>query len=134
MCLVWSQLADIRTPPVVTSDFVYVRLIGDRSIQEKDFGTIQVDRVKEMKKVARNFRKDTEENNLSGVKFSIVAANNHYAGFGPGTVNIFRQLLGLEEVKWGDEFIATDDLDENNSGSKKRVIKSKQTSMSDFLN
>jgi uncharacterized protein YecE (DUF72 family) len=25
MCLVWSQLADIRTPPIVTSDFVYVR-------------------------------------------------------------------------------------------------------------
>jgi uncharacterized protein YecE (DUF72 family) len=37
MCLVWSQLADIHTPPIVTSDFVYVRLIGDRSILEKDF-------------------------------------------------------------------------------------------------
>ena len=45
--------------------------------------------------------------NLSGVKFSIVAANNHYAGFGPGTVNIFRQLLGLEEVKWGEEYVIT---------------------------
>ena len=43
MCLVWSQLADIHTPPIVTSDFVYVRLIGDRSIQEKDFGRIQID-------------------------------------------------------------------------------------------
>jgi uncharacterized protein YecE (DUF72 family) len=48
MCLVWSQLADIHTPPIVTSDFVYVRLIGDRSIQEKDFGRIQIDRLKEM--------------------------------------------------------------------------------------
>jgi hypothetical protein len=28
-----------------------------------------------------------------------------YDGFGPGTVNIFRQLLGLEEVKWGDEYV-----------------------------
>ena len=36
MSLVWSQLADIHTPPIVTSDFVYVRFIGDRSIQEKD--------------------------------------------------------------------------------------------------
>jgi uncharacterized protein YecE (DUF72 family) len=50
LCLVWSQLADIRTLPIVTSDFVYVRLIGDRSIQEKDFGLIQIDRIKEMKK------------------------------------------------------------------------------------
>jgi uncharacterized protein YecE (DUF72 family) len=134
MCLVWSQLADIKTPPIVTTDFVYVRLIGDRSIQEKDFGTIQIDRIKEMKKVACNFKKDSNESNLSGVRFSIVAANNHYAGFGPGTVNIFRQLIGLEEVKWGDEFITTDDLDrEDKSVTGKRVIKTKQTSLSDFL-
>ncbi len=48
------------------------------------------------------------ESNLSGVRFSIVAANNHYTGFGPGTVNIFRQLLGLKEVKWGDEIVMID--------------------------
>ncbi len=133
MCLVWSQLADIRTPPIVTSDFVYVRLIGDRSIQEKDFGRIQIDRIKEMKKVARNFRKDSDENNLSGVKFSIVAANNHYAGFGPGTVNIFRQLLGMEEVKWGNEFVTTDNLErEDKIGADDGVIRTKQTSLSDF--
>ena len=134
MCLVWSQLADIRTPPIVTSDFVYVRLIGDRSIHEKDFGTIQIDRIKEMKKVARNFTNDTERGNMSGVKFSIVAANNHYAGFGPGTVNIFRQIIGLEEVKWGEEMILPDDFEkEEGSCSKKRIIEAKQTSLSDFL-
>ena len=134
MCLVWTQLADIKTPPIVTSDFVYVRLIGDRSIQEKDFGRIQIDRVKEMKKLARNFKDDTDRGNLSGVKFSIVAANNHYAGFAPGTVNIFRQLLSLEEVKWGDEIISSSDLEkEDDIGTNKRVIKTKQTSLSDFL-
>jgi uncharacterized protein YecE (DUF72 family) len=134
MCLVWSQLAEIRTPPIFTSDFVYVRLIGDRSIQEKDFGTIQIERIKEMKKVARNFRRDSDESNLSGVRFSIVAANNHYAGFGPGTVNIFRQLLGLEGVKWGDELVTTDDLErEDKVGTKKRVVNTKQTSLSDFF-
>jgi uncharacterized protein YecE (DUF72 family) len=134
MCLVWSQLAEIKTPPIVTSDFVYGRLIGDRSIQEKDFGRIQIDRIKEMKKVARNFKKDSNESNLSGVKFSIVAANNHYAGFGPGTVNIFRQLLGLEEVKWGDEYISTDNLEKgSDTSANKRLIKTKQTSLSDFL-
>jgi uncharacterized protein YecE (DUF72 family) len=134
MCIVWSQLAEIRTPPVVTSDFVYVRLIGDRSIQEKDFGRIQIDRIKEMKKVARNFKDDTDEGKLSGVKFAIVAANNHYAGFGPGTVNIFRQLLGLDELKWGDELVATDDLEkEDDVNRDKRVIKTKQTSLSDFF-
>jgi uncharacterized protein YecE (DUF72 family) len=134
MCLVWSQLADIRAPPIVTSDFVYVRLIGDRSIQEKDFGHIQIDRIKEMKKLARNFRGDSNEGNLSKVRFAIVAANNHYAGFGPGTVNIFRQLLGLEEVKWGEEYVTIDDQEKDTDSSmNKRVIKTKQTSLSDFL-
>lgn len=103
MCLVWSQLADIRTPPIIASDFVYVRFIGDRSIQEKDFGHIQIDRINEMKKVARHFKDETKEEYLSGVNHVIVAANNHYAGFGPGTVNIFRQLLGQEVKKLNGE-------------------------------
>ena len=36
ICMVWNQLADIRTP-IVTTDFLYIRFIGDRTIQEKDF-------------------------------------------------------------------------------------------------
>ena len=32
LCLVWSQLAKIRTPPIVTTDLLYVRFIGDRAI------------------------------------------------------------------------------------------------------
>ena len=49
ICLAWSQLAEIQTPPILTTDFLYLRFIGDRSIQEKDFGRIQLDRVLEMK-------------------------------------------------------------------------------------
>jgi uncharacterized protein YecE (DUF72 family) len=37
LCMVWSQLAHMSTPPIVTTDFLYVRFIGDRSIDEKDF-------------------------------------------------------------------------------------------------
>jgi len=72
---------------------------------------------------------------MQTLQFSIVGANNHYAGFGPGTVNIFRQLIGLEEVKWGDELIITDDLGKDNheSTNKRRTIKTKQTRLSDFL-
>lgn len=47
---------------------------------------------------------------MSEVKFSIVAANNHYAGFGPRTVNIFRQLIGPEEANWRDKSVTTEDL------------------------
>jgi uncharacterized protein YecE (DUF72 family) len=83
ICLVWSQQDRLTTPPVVTSDFVYIRLIGDRSIDEKDFGKIQRNRISEMKRWTVELKKIQRfEKN---VRQAIVAANNHYAGFGPGT-------------------------------------------------
>jgi hypothetical protein len=38
-----------------------------------------------------------------GINLAIIAANNHYPGFGPGTVNIFRNMLGLPEAKWEEK-------------------------------
>jgi hypothetical protein len=99
--MVWSQLAGIRTPPIVTTDFLYIRFIGHRTIQEKDFGRIQKDRVSEMKKWAR-FLKRVREERGDRLSLAIVAANNLYAGFGPGTANTFRKMLDLSEVTWND--------------------------------
>ena len=83
---------------------------------------------------ARNFKDETNEGNLSGVKLTIVAANNHYAGFAPGTANIFRQLLGREEVRWGDEYPAIDDMGiDDDVSMNKRVIKTKQSNLSEFF-
>ena len=53
ICVVWSQQDRLVTPPIVTSDFTYLRLIGDGSIDEKDFGTIQRNRIEEMQKWAQ---------------------------------------------------------------------------------
>ena len=99
ICMVWNQLDRIQSPPIVTSDFVYLRLIGDRSIKETDFGRIQKDREQEMKYWSDKFMA-TEENEKD-VKAGIVAANNHYAGFGAATANMFRVMRGLEPVEWG---------------------------------
>ena len=33
----------------------------------------------------------------------MIAANNHYAGFGPGTVNIFRNMVGQSELSWENQ-------------------------------
>jgi uncharacterized protein YecE (DUF72 family) len=96
ICLVWNQLDAVKTPPIVTTDFVYVRLIGDRSINEKDFGKIQKDRETEM----QNW---TEQVKAANVSLAIVSANNHYAGFGPGTSNVFRRMIGLDEKVWDDK-------------------------------
>jgi len=106
LCLVWSQLAKIRTPPIVTTDFLYVRFIGDRSIDEKDFGIIQKDRVSEMSNWAeqiKNVEIGKERGRRSEVRDAMIAANNHYAGFGPGTVNIFRNMVGLSELSWENQ-------------------------------
>ena len=91
--MVWNQLDRIQSPAIVTSDFVYLRLIGDRSIKEGDFGMIQKDRIEEMKYWADKFR--TVEETEKEVKIGIVAANNHYAGFGAATANMFRVMKGL---------------------------------------
>jgi uncharacterized protein YecE (DUF72 family) len=122
ICLVWSQLAELQTPPIVTTDFLYLRFIGDRSIQEKDFGRIQIDRIVEMGRWAEKIKTVEDER----IKLAIVAANNHYAGFGPGTANAFRNMLGLPEAKWEDKgeerkHESLDDLDV------------KQSTLSDFL-
>jgi hypothetical protein len=96
----------IRTPTIVTTDFLYVRFIGDRSIDEKDFGKIQKDRVLEMINWAeqlKNVEGGKEKGRRSEVRDAMIAANNHYAGFGPGTVNIFRNMVGLPELSWEDQ-------------------------------
>lgn len=59
-----------------------------------------------------------------------------YNLFGPGTVNIFRQLLGLEEVKWGDEIVMIDRQaakEDDDYNHKTTLINTKQTNLSDFL-
>ena len=88
-----------------------------------------------MKKVARNFTAGIDQGNLIPVKFAIIATNNHYAAFGPGIVNIYIQLLDLEEVKWGDEYVMT--AADNPAGKENddhgNVIKTKQTNLSDLL-
>ena len=35
------------------------------------------------------------------VKVAIVSANNHYAGFGPGTVKTFREMMELPGTELG---------------------------------
>ena len=122
ICLVWSQLDEMKTPPVVTTDFLYLRLIGDRGIQEKDFGRIQIDRVLEMQKWAESVKTIEDER----VRLAIITANNHYAGFGPGTVNIFRNMLGLPEANWRNQNKRDDD-------SVADRVDSKQSTLSDFL-
>jgi len=131
ICMVWSQLAELRTPPIVTTDFLYIRLIGDRSIDEKDFGKIQKDRVIEMKKWSSKIKrviKQEEGGGRKNINLAIVSANNHYAGFGPGTANIFRKMVDLPEATWNKEH-----EEEQKSHLLGDADHSKQSTLSDFI-
>ena len=57
------------------------------------------------------------------IKLAIITANNHYAGFGPGTVNIFRNMLGVPEGKW----------EEKEEEHVRPAPDSKQRTLTDFL-
>ena len=117
LCWRESGLAEVTTP-VVTTDFIYARFIGDRSIQEKDFGRIQIDRINEMQKWAENIKNVQEEH----MNLAIVAANNHYTGFGPGTANIFRNMIGLSEAKWEEKEMGIQEHQYPSHESKQRTL------------
>ena len=53
----------------------------------------QTNRLKEMREWYANLEKQA-----SDVKQVFVFFNNHYAGFGPASVNEFRRLAGMMEV------------------------------------
>ena len=129
LCMVWSQLVGIRIPPIVTSDFLYIRFIGDRTIQEKNFGRIQKDRTSEMRKWSRQLLRVQKEDTKPNL--AIVTANNHYAGFGPATANMFRKIIGLPEVYW----IHTNKIKEQHIYADPSPSSSfdKQRTISDFL-
>jgi len=75
---------------VVSSDTVYLRLLGDRkAVADGQFGRVLLDRRADLK-----FWADRIGGHLQRGCKVIVAANNHYAGHSPDTV---RRLLALVE-------------------------------------
>ena len=89
----WFEMFD-----PITADFTYVRWLGDRKEIEKQ--------TKVLDKIIVDRRADLAEwvEVLKAVhkrKIQILAfANNHYAGYGPGTIEQFRELwrrqVGME--------------------------------------
>ncbi len=93
--MAWSEIPMARNPPVVTSDHIYLRLVGDRQINENSFGSI----LRNMNPVIEAWANEVKSLG-DDIKKIYVYSNNHFQGFGPGTVNLFRNALGLEPVKW----------------------------------
>jgi uncharacterized protein YecE (DUF72 family) len=87
-----KELFEGRDP--ITADFAYVRWLGDRKgieQQTKTWNKIIVDRTADLGEWVEVLKKVSER------RIQILAfANNHYAGFGPGTLEEFRKLWGLK--------------------------------------
>ena len=93
ICQVWSVNQYLTTPPTITADFIYTRFVGDRAISQ--FNGIQKDQTETMKTW-----KNELVNAPDSAKQRFVLFNNHFAGFGPGSVNEFRRLMNLAELDW----------------------------------
>lgn len=86
--LVWSYTEAGRTPAVVTSDRLYLRLIGDRALTR--FDRIQRDHTEEMA-----YWKRQMELAIDRVSQGQVMLNNHLMGFAPMTAARMHEVLGL---------------------------------------
>ena len=94
------QARDSKPEPSVNDDplLFWIHLLalyGYGNIDEEDSGSVQKDRLEDLK---------LWSNSLQRVKYNskraTVATYNHYAGFGPATANSLRKMLGLKEAVW----------------------------------
>lgn len=93
VALAWSENQYAPTPTEATSDIAYLRMVGDRTIT--NFSAPQKDQTQTMKQWYTAL-----EEKSSLFKQGYIFFNNHFAGFGPGSVNEFRRLAGLAELDW----------------------------------
>jgi len=81
----------------VTANFLYVRLIGDRTISDSEFGKVTKDKKDHIKNWANKLQ------NIQDIPFAIIMINNHYEGFSPATANSLRIQLGMRELIWEEK-------------------------------
>lgn len=117
--LVWSVRDELEPSSILTSDQLYIRFIGDRSIPDSGFGKIVKDRSKELLEYAKRIRELRNEQDVN-IKDVLIAFNNHFAGFGPQSVNDFLRLLEMPESEWKKELerkSGTDFTDQSSQSS-----------------
>jgi uncharacterized protein YecE (DUF72 family) len=97
VAMTWSLNQYLETPAEVTADFAVLRMVGEHD-DITQFTGKQKERRADMERWAENVKEKTESLDNAYVFF-----NNHFAGFGPESVNEFRRLLGMIEMDWKDK-------------------------------
>jgi hypothetical protein len=88
----------------------------------------------EMKKWSSKVKRViNEEGRRKSINLAIVSANNHYAGFGPCTANIFRKMVGLPEVVWSKEKENKNEEEDTSHLHNSSIQDPKQSTISDFM-
>ncbi len=97
LCLVWNDVAGVTNPCPITSDYLYLRLIGDRSISDDQFGKVVYDKADSISSWASKLASAKDK-----ISLALVMTNNHYQGFAPATANTLRTKMGLDELSFSD--------------------------------
>lgn len=97
VALAWSCLTYLQVPPELTTDWVYLRFIADHTtVPEGEHGRLAIDRTPETTLWARRVGARAADLREAWVFF-----NNHFAGFAPDSLNLFRREVGLPSVQYG---------------------------------
>lgn len=98
--LVWSEVPMVKNPAPLTTDFVYIRLIGDRALPDDVYNHTVRDQGKVIESWARKLKGLEKEDN---VKSAYAVLNNHLEGFAPSSANTLRAKVGKEELSFADK-------------------------------
>jgi len=71
-CLVWNVVAGVNNPMPITSDYLYIRLIGDRSIPDSEFSKVS----KNKSELINQWAKKLHE--IKDIPLAMVMTNNHF--------------------------------------------------------
>ena len=82
----------------MVANFIYLRLIGDRTIRNSEFGKVTKNKDRQIAGWAKKKIQEAKD-----VPLGIVMANNHFEGFGPVTANSLRIQLGMRELIWHEK-------------------------------
>ena len=111
----WSITQYVTTPTKLTSDFIYTRMVGERDITK--FNETQKDRTKLMSEMSQAVK-----SSIGSVDDAFIFFNNHFAGFGPESVNEFRRLLGLMEMDLGKTQLPSENLTSETSPQPQKSL------------
>lgn len=100
-----TYMPDIKAFYYSDQSFYYIRLIGDRELTV--FNRIQRSQEEAIADLEKKINQLRENSNIREI---FIIVNNHFAGFGPGTINLLRKRFNLPTKDFNPQKSLTDFL------------------------